>query len=95
IDYYIGKTGIPFREGVASESAIGSTAYSLVLLRMEDNADIEKAKTDIKGSVKPNKWICVAVDPGNVVVDSLGNLVILIMSDNSKALHDAFLKLAE
>ncbi|MDR1692969.1 MAG: hypothetical protein LBR72_06380 [Oscillospiraceae bacterium] len=95
IDYYIGSTGIPFSEGVASESLISAVAYSLVLLRMQDNADIEAAKKTIKDTVDPAKWICVAVDPSNVIVDSIGNLVFLVMSDNAAQIHESFLKLAE
>jgi hypothetical protein len=95
ITHYIGAEGVPFSEGMASESAIGSIAYSLVLLRMEDGADIEAAKTLIKDNVNPAKWICVAVDPSNVVVDNIGNLVVLIMSDDSAKIHESFLKLGE
>jgi hypothetical protein len=62
---------------------------------MEDGADIEAAKTLIKDSVNPAKWICVAVDPSNVVVDNIGNLVVLIMSDDSAKIHESFLKLGE
>ena len=93
ISYFLGADDIPFAEGVASEAAIGAQAYSLVLLRMEANADIEAAKTKIKNGVDPMKWICAGVDPSDVIVDNLGDLVILIMADSSKALHESFLEL--
>jgi hypothetical protein len=42
------------------------------------------------------KWVCVGVDPDNVIVDSIGDVVILIMSDdNAQALHQAFLALQD
>jgi hypothetical protein len=48
----------------------------------------------IRNNVNPQKWICVGVDRENVIVDSIGDLVILIMSDNGpQALHEAFLNL--
>lgn len=95
IVYFIGADDIPFSEGVVSESMIGSLPYSLVMLRMEADSDIESAKTKIKNGVDPQKWICVGVDPSDVVVDNIGDLVILIMAPNSKELHEEFLKLAE
>ena len=94
IEFFIGAKGIPFKEALVSEAAFGAHAYSLVLLRMEEGADIDAAKKKIRENVDPMKWICVGVDPGDVVVDSIGDLVILIMSDYSAELHAAFLKLA-
>ena len=92
--YYIGSNDIPFAQAVASEAMIMAKAYSLVLLRMEDGADIEVAMAKIRENVDPQKWICVGVDPSDVIVDSIGNLVILIMADNSSQLHESFLALA-
>jgi hypothetical protein len=98
IGYYIGSTGIPFTEGVASEAAIGG-AYSVCLLRMTGNADIEKAKKDIKDNVDPSKWICYTADI--VIVDNIGDLVILIMTNNEtmpgvgQAIHDNFKELSK
>jgi len=88
--YYIGTTDALYTEGLASEPMMSSIAHSVVLLRVEDGADIDQIKADIKAKVDPRKWICVGVEQENVVVDSIGNLVILIMSENSTALHDAF-----
>ncbi len=96
IEYYLGTKDIAFTEGIASEPMMSSQAYSLVLIRLDENADIEQAKTLIKDNVNPQKWICVGVDPSNVIVDNIGRLVVLIMSDQSAtALHESFLKLAE
>ena len=40
------------------------------------------------------KWVCVGVDPDNIIVDSIGDIVILIMSDtDAQDLHQAFLSL--
>jgi len=94
VEYFIGVKNIPFKEAVVSEAAIGSQAYSLVLLRMEAGADIDSAGKLIKENVDPRKWICVGVDPSDVVVDSIGDLLILIMSDHSAKLQEAFLQLS-
>ena len=79
---YLGTSDIEFKEALASESMIGSFAYSVVLLRVKDGADVEKVKTQIKENVNPRKWICVWVEDENVIVDSKGDLVILIMSND-------------
>ena len=91
--YYIGTTDAAYTEALASEPMMSSIAHSVVLLRVEDGADIDKIKEDIKSKVDSRKWICVGVEPENVIVDNIGNLVILIMSENSAALHDAFTSL--
>lgn len=94
--YFLGKNGIEFESAIASEPLMSSSAYSLCLVRVKEGADIEKIKTEIKENVDPRKWICVGVDPSNVIVDNIGDVIVLIMSDNEgSALHDAFLKLKE
>lgn len=86
IEYYIGTNDIEWKEAIASESGIGSIAHSVVLIRMEENVtekDIELAKTKIKENANPRKWLCVEAE--NVFVESNGDLIILIMSDDAKA----------
>lgn len=93
-EYYLGKPGIEFETAIASESMITTTAYSLCLVKAKEGADIEKIKKDIKENVNPRKWICVGVEPENVIVDNIGNVIFLVMSDDyAKPLHDAFLGL--
>ncbi len=96
VGYYLGKDDIVFESAIASEPMMTSSAYSLCLLRVKEGADIEAIKKDIKDNVDPRKWICVGVDPANVIVDNIGDVVVLIMSDDAgSALHDAFLQLKE
>lgn len=82
IEYFIGTKDIKWKEAVVSESMTGSIAHSVVLIRMADDAtskDIEDAKKEIKEKADPRKWICVEAE--KVYVESKGNLIILIMSD--------------
>jgi hypothetical protein len=79
IKYYIGSDKIEAKEVLASEPMMSSIAYSVVLVRMEEKADIEKAKTEIKENVNPRKWGCVEVPKEDVIVKSKGDLIILIM----------------
>lgn len=78
IENYLGTKDIDYQEALASESMVGSIAHSIVLIRMNEGANIEEAKTLIKEKANPRKWICVEAE--NVYVESKGNLIILIMS---------------
>jgi hypothetical protein len=93
-EYYFGKDSIEFKEALASEPIMSTSAYSLCLMRVKEGADIEQIKKDIKDNVDPMKWVCVGVDPQNIFVENIGDVVVLIMSDfQGKELRDAFLAL--
>jgi ABC-type Fe3+-hydroxamate transport system substrate-binding protein len=95
-EYYLGKAGIEFEEAIASEPIMMPSAYELDLVRVKEGADVEAIKNEIKENVNPMKWICVGIDPENVIVDNIDDVIIVILSDNEgKALHDAFLALKE
>lgn len=82
IEFTIGTSDIDYKEIYESKPMIGSIAYSVVLVRMEENADVEAAKKAIKENVKPNKWVCAQVAEEDVIVKSKGDLIILIMVEN-------------
>jgi len=83
IEMYLGTTDIEYEEALASESATGSIAHSVVLIRTKDNANIELIKEKIEDSVNPRKWICVEAE--EVEVESNGNLILLVMSNETVA----------
>ena len=93
VEMYLGTSDIEFEEALASESATGSIAHSVVLVRVKDNANVELIKEKIENSVNPRKWICVEAD--EVEVESKGNLIILIMSSeiNAEKIETEFNKL--
>lgn len=96
IKYHLGLDELEYEEAIASEPMIQPGAYSLCLVRAGEGADIEKIKADIKENVDPFKWVCVGVDPKNVIVDSIGDVIFLVMSnDQAKPLHDAFTALGK
>ena len=88
---FLGKADIEYESALASESGVGSIAHSVVLVRAKKGQNVEQLKKDIKENVNPRKWICVGVEEDNVIVDNIGDLVILIM-DNSypETLHENF-----
>ena len=79
IEVFLGDASIEYESALASESAVGSIAHSVVLVRTKDNADIEGIKTKIREKVNPRKWVCVCVEKEDVIVENKGNLIILIM----------------
>ena len=94
LSYYIGLEELDYKEILVSEPMRSSTAHSVVLIRLNDTTNIEQIKTDIKAKVNPRKWICVMVEDKNVYVDSIGDVVVLIMNDAiGKTMHDNFLAL--
>ena len=95
VTYFLG-TEVDFEEAIASESTWSTSAYSVCLVRVKEDVDIEQAKKDILDHVDPFKWICVGVDKEKIIVDHIGDVIILIMSNNEgEAIHDAFLNLKD
>ncbi len=91
IENYLGTSDLDYQEALASEPIIGSIAHSVVLVRMNKGADIEAAKEKIRNSVNPRKWVCVWVEDNEVIVDSRGDIIVLIMvKDYSDSLYKSF-----
>ena len=94
MSFYIGVQSADVEEGIASEPMMSSIAYSLCLLRVKPGTDIEQLKADIKANVNPRKWVCVEVSQDNVLVENIGDVILLAMNDtHAHALCDAFLAL--
>ena len=83
VEGFLGTTEVNYKEALASESMVGSIAHSVVLVRMNDAKEAATAVETIKAKVNPRKWICV--EASNVAVKSKGDLVILIMSNETLA----------
>lgn len=93
IEYFLGSKDIEYEEALASEPGIGSIAHSVVLVRTKKGADVEAIKDKIEKSVDPRKWVCVGVEKDDIVVESEGDLIILIMVEDEKTrdkLEDSF-----
>lgn len=95
LTWYLGTEDVQFEAGLASEAMISSQAHSIVLLRMPEGADMEAAKTKIRESIDPFKWICVGVNPDKVRVESNGNLICVVLDEeNGDYYADNFLSFA-
>lgn len=64
-------------EAVASESAFGSQAYSLVLCRVKDPANTQTIARQMFNGIDQRKWICVEAD--DLKVSAYHDLVLLVM----------------
>lgn len=90
-------TGLDSAENITEaafyEPMMGSIAYSMVMVRTAEGADIQAVAEGMKTGIDPRKWICVEADDLQVV--SFGDVVMLIMvgSDTgmtSQSFVDAF-----
>lgn len=87
-------TGLKSTEGieqvVVSEPMITSQAYSLVLVKVADNADVEAIKKEMLDNVDVRKWICVTAE--KVYVTNYQDLICLVMSSEelAKPVYNAF-----
>lgn len=80
VKYFTGlskEDGAKVKEALASESAMGSQAYSLVLMRLNDANDAQAVADAVKAGIDTRKWICVEADDMRVVAS--GDVVMLIM----------------
>lgn len=76
-----GAEMLEIEEGLVCEPLMTSQAHSVALVRVKDGTDVENAKKLIRENVNPRKWICVGVSEGNVRVESIGNLILLVMDN--------------
>ncbi len=93
IESFIGTDDVDYVEAIASESMMGSIAHSVVLIRVKDVADIEEDKKEILENVNPRKWICVGVEKEEVIVESKGDLIMVVIvadKDNREKIAKAF-----
>lgn len=94
ISYYLGDVSFEYKEALASEPLMSSIAHSVVLVRLNDAKDADKAMKEIKEKVNPRKWVCVEVAEENVLVVNRGNVVMLVMDDElAQTIKDNFLNI--
>lgn len=76
---YYAFADIDYKEAIASESMTGSIPHSVVLIRLKDASDADKAVKEIEKNADARKWLCVEAE--NTYVLSKGDLIVLIMSN--------------
>ena len=85
VEGFLGSKDIKYAEALASESMVGAIAHSVVLVRTEKGADVEKVKEQISNNINPRKWICVGVEKEEVIIKNKGDLIIAIVVADEEA----------
>ncbi len=81
-DTFAFTTGLSTSEGIANGASCSSmmmtTAYSLVVVTVEDEANIGAVRADFEANMDWLKWVCV--QPSNALIAQKGNMVICVMA---------------
>ena len=93
ISYFLGSDDIAFVEGLVSYPLMNSIPHEVILLKMDVEADFEEEMEKMRKNIDPSKWTCVGVDPDDLIVDANGDIVLVVMSEKAKEIHEAFLEL--
>lgn len=86
-EYFKSYTGLATDENVeqasVSEALISSQAYSLVVVKAKEGADVDAMAEEMKAGINPAKWVCVEADDLNIVVN--GRYICLAMISSEYA----------
>lgn len=75
---------------VVSEPLINAQAYLVAVIKVKDNVDVEKVKTEIYDNIDMRRWICVSAE--KLYITNNGNVIFLVMADENwaKPVYDEF-----
>lgn len=75
---------------VVSEPLINAQAYLVAVIKVKDNVDVEKVKTEIYDNIDMRRWICVSAE--KLYITNNGNVIFLVMADETwaKPVYDEF-----
>ena len=96
IDEVTSYTGLKTNEGiesiVVSVPLITAQAYSVAIVKVKDNADVEKIKQDMLDNIDMRRWICVSAE--QLYITNSGNVIFSVMADKdiAKAVYNDFKK---
>ena len=82
-EYNVGVARSSYTEGLASDAAINAIAFSVCLMRAEDEEKAKNLAEEVEEKADPRKWICVEAE--SKIVDRIGDVVILIMAEKTLA----------
>ena len=77
---------------VVSEPLMNAQAYSAVVVKVKDGADIESMKKEMLENLNMGKWICVSAD--KLYITSRGNVIFMVMASEewAKPVYEEFKK---
>ena len=80
--YYTGLAdGSQISQAAVSEPMMGSIAFSLVVVRVNEGVDAKAVAEQMKSNIDTRKWVCV--EAGDLQVAGYGDVVMLIMIDEA------------
>ena len=86
------KTNDSIESIVVSVPLITAQAYSVAIVKVKDNADVEKIKQEMLDNIDMRRWICVSAE--QLYITSSGNVIFSVMADKdiAKAVYNDFKK---
>ena len=96
IDEVTSYTGLKTNDGiesiVVSVPLITAQAYSVAIVKVKDNADVEKIKQEMLDNIDMRRWICVSAE--QLYITNSGNIIFSVMADKdvAKAVYNDFKK---
>lgn len=96
IDEVTSYTGLKTNDGiesiVVSEPLVTAQAYSVAIVRVKDNADVEKIKQEMLDNIDMRRCICVSAE--QLYITNSGNVIFSVMADKdvAKAVYNDFKK---
>ena len=96
IDEVTSYTGLKTNDGiesiVVSVPLITAQAYSVAIVKVKDNADVEKIKQEMLDNIDMRRWICVSAE--QLYITNSGNVIFSVMADkdSAKAVYNDFKK---
>ncbi len=96
MSYNAGLTNLNnVKEAAVSEPMMSSQAYSMVLVRANDESATSNIANEMKAGINPAKWVCVAADDLQIVSYRDVILLFMVSSDlsetvTSQEIIDAF-----
>ena len=89
-------TGLKTNDGIesiiVSVPLITAQAYSVAIVKVKDNADVEKIKQEMLDNIDMRRWICVSAE--QLYITNSGNVIFSVMADKdvAKAVYNDFKK---
>lgn len=86
------KTNNYIESIVVSVPMMTSQAYSVAVVKVKDNADVEKIKQEMLDNIDMRRWICVSAE--QLYITNSGKVIFSVMADKdtAKAVYNDFKK---
>ncbi len=96
IDEVTSYTGLKTNDDIESITVsvplITAQAYSVAIVKVKENADVEKIKQEMLDNIDMGRWICVSAE--QLYITNSGNLIFSVMADKdiAEAVYNDFKK---